>query len=358
MSEKNTEQFWENVVFLMLSKMKKPGNKFHKKNIIKLKTTLLILILLLTLILTSGCTDQKSTIKISGAFAIYPMMGIWCEEYEKIHPDIKIELSGGGAGQGMSDALNGIVNIGMVSREIYQTEIDQGIFWVSVVKDAVVVTINEKNPVYETLLSTGVTRQKLEKIFITREITTWGQLTGDENNTNKINVYTRSDACGAAQVWAKYLGDYSQDDLTNNADSAIKDDPNLAAVVQNDINGIGYNNINFIYDFKSKRPFDEIRPIPIDLNENGVLDEEEHFYETRNDIVRAIANNIYPSPPARANHLVTKEQFTGATKEFIHWILTDGQEFIEESGYIRLPTEMITIQLGYLETGIRPETSK
>ena len=341
----------------ILLNRKKDKRCYQKKTITQLQTILFIVVLILTLIATSGCTDRTNTIKISGAFAIYPMVAIWSEEYQKIHPDINIELSGGGAGQGMSDALHGIVDLGMVSREIYQTEIDQGIFWVSVVKDAVVVTFNEKNPAYETLLSTGVTRQELENIFITREITTWGQLIGDPRNTNKINVYTRSDACGAAQVWAKYLGNYSQDDLTNNADSAIKDDPNLAAVVQNDINGIGYNNINFVYDFKSKRPFDGIRPIPIDLNENGVLDEDEQFYETRDDIVRAIANNIYPSPPARASHLVTKEQFTGVTKDFVYWILTDGQEYIEENGYIRLPDEMIADQLHYLETGVRPETS-
>lgn len=326
-------------------------------NIINKKIIIFCFLILLVLVSTTGCLTQRETIKISGAFAIYPMMGIWVEEYQKINSDIRIDLSGGGAGQGITDALNGIVNIGMVSREIYETEINQGVFWVSVVKDAVVPTINENNPVYETLRQTGVTRQQFEDIFITKKIKTWGQLVGDTTITNNINVYSRSDACGAAQVWAKYLGDYVQDDLTLAAGSTVKDDPNLAAVVQSDIYGIGYNNINFVYDFATKQPHPGIRPIPIDLNENGILDDDENFYDLRDGIVQAIAINVYPSPPARASHLVSKGEFSGITKDFIYWILTDGQQYIEENGYIKLPDEMITAQLTYLETGTRPETS-
>ena len=283
------------------------------------------------------------------------MMGIWADEYCKLHPDVKIDRSAGGAGKGMSDAIQGLVDIGMVSREIYQTEIDQGIFWVSVCKDAVVATINENNPVYDKIVTMGLTRKQLIDIFITRNITKWGELVGDDQIKNKINVYTRSDSCGAAQTWALYFGNYSQDDLTNAADSAINGDPNLAAAVQGDFNGIGYNNINFVYDSSTKKPFDNLRPIPIDLNENGVLDDDEKVYETRDDIVTAIADDIYPSPPARALHIVTKENFTGITKDFVYWILTDGQQYIPENGYIQLSQTTIYTQIDYLESGTRPE---
>jgi len=327
----------------------------RKKNFLAIKA-ITIIILIITIVSTCGCIDSgKNTIKISGAFALYPMMGIWADAYQVIHPDMKIEISAGGAGKGMSDAIQGLVDIGMISREIYPAEIDQDIFWVSVCKDAVVATINENNPTYESIREKGVTRQQFIDIFITRNITTWGELSGDESNKNKINVYTRSDSCGAAQTWAIYLGDYSQDDLTNAADSAINGDPNLAAAVQGDINGIGYNNINFVYDATTKTPFEKLRPIPIDLNENRILDENEKVYNTRDDIVTAIANDIYPSPPARALHLVTKENFKGIAKDFVYWILTDGQQYVSENGYITLSLTMINQQIDFLETGVRPE---
>jgi phosphate transport system substrate-binding protein len=316
-----------------------------------------IIVVLFIMILTtinSGCIEQNDkTINISGAFALYPMMGVWAEEYQKIHPDIRIDLSAGGAGKGMSDAIIGIVDIGMVSREIYQEEINQGIFWVSVAIDAVVITINSNNPALSKILERGVTQEEFIQIFITRKITTWQQLCNTSSNLGLIRVYTRSDSCGAAQTLASFLGDYSQDDLTNVADSAINGDPNLAAAIQNDKLGIGYNNINFVYNHDTRQPYEGIYPIPIDLNGNHILDETEQFYDSIDTIVEAISAHRYPSPPARALHLVTKNNFSGITKEFINWILTDGQEFVEESGYIRLPSDIITEQLQILEEGNR-----
>lgn len=322
----------------------------------KIVTIMIILVIAISSI--SGCIgQQKNIIKVSGAFALYPMMNIWAEEYKKIKPDVKIEVSAGGAGKGMSDAILGIVDIGMVSREIYQEEINQGIFWVSVAKDAVVATISTKNPVIEKILTNGLTKLQFEEIFIKRNITTWGQLIGDPNVKDNIRVYSRSDACGAAETWALYLGDYNQDDLTNVADSAINGDPNLATAIQGDKLGIGFNNINFVYDSTTKKPFDGIKPVPIDLDENGLLDENESFYDIRDDIVSAIANDIYPSPPARALHLVTKNNFTDITKQFIYWILTDGQKYVLTSGYIELSEETISDQIIYLEQGTKLKTN-
>ena len=39
----------------------------------------------------------SGTISISGAFALYPMMTVWAEEFTKIHPDVQFDVQGGGA---------------------------------------------------------------------------------------------------------------------------------------------------------------------------------------------------------------------------------------------------------------------
>jgi len=336
-----------------MKKEKKYNKSMRSKN--KIFEIFTILLLILLVILSCGCIENKNSIKVSGAFALYPMMGIWAEEYQKINPEIKIEVSAGGAGKGMSDAIQGIIDIGMVSREIYDSEIDQGIFWVSVAKDAVVATINSENPVLNDILTKGITKNQFEGIFITKTFKKWGDLFNNSFISEKIRVYTRSDSCGAAQTWADYLGDYTQDDLTDAADSAINGDPNLAAAVQGDKIGIGYNNINFVYNPYTKKPFENIKIVPIDLNDNNILDENENFYDNRDIMVNAIANNIYPSPPARDLHLVAKNNFTGITKKFVYWILTDGQQYVPENGYIQLSEEMINKQLQYLETGERSD---
>ena len=338
----------------MFSKHKKLIKNKTGRQTIKIGVTFTLIIFFI--VCSCGCINQQQNkIKVSGAFALYPLMTDWADEYRKIHPDIIIEVSGGGAGKGMSDALAKIVDIGMVSRDIYQEEIEQGAFWISVAKDAVVATINTKNPAVSHILSNGLTREQFEEVFILRNITTWGQLVNDSSITATIRVYGRSDSCGAADTWAKYLGEYSQDDLTNVADSTINGDPNLAAAVQGDKQGIGFNNINYVYDSTTKEPYDNLIPVPIDLNGNGILEENEQFYDILKDIVDAIANNVYPSPPARALHLVTKTNFDDneVAKNFVNWILTDGQQYVTKSGYIQLSSETIQDQLDYLENGSR-----
>ena len=95
----------------------------------------------------------KGTIGVSGAFALYPMMTVWADEFTKLHPDVQFDVQGGGAGKGMTDALAGAVDIGMVSREIKPEETSQGAFWVSVTKDAVFPVISDKNPVLADIIA-------------------------------------------------------------------------------------------------------------------------------------------------------------------------------------------------------------
>jgi len=289
--------------------------------------------------------EETGTITVSGAWALYPMMVKWAEEFQKIHPKVRIEVSAGGAGKGMADALAGLVDIGMVSREINPAEIEKGAFWVSVVKDAVVPTVNKDNPVLEGVLAKGVKRSTFIGIYVYGNITTWGQVVGRPEITDEIHVYTRSDACGAAETWATYLGK-KQEDLEG---VGVYGDPGLAEAVKNDPLGIGYNNVNYAYDAKTGKPIEGIVIVPLDLNENGQVDENEDFYRARDQIIEAISTGSYPSPPARAENLVTKDKFTGVAKEFVKWILTDGQKYALETGYVPLSEERLAEELKKLE---------
>ena len=92
----------------------------------------------------------SGTIAVSGAFALYPMMTVWADEFTKLHPDVQFDVQGGGAGKGMTDTLAGAVDIGMISRKIKPEEEAQGAFWVAVAKDAVFPVISAQNPVLAT----------------------------------------------------------------------------------------------------------------------------------------------------------------------------------------------------------------
>jgi phosphate transport system substrate-binding protein len=285
--------------------------------------------------------ELKGTLAVSGAWALYPMMVRWGEEFQAQHPGVQFDISAGGAGKGMADVLGGAVDIGMVSREIYPEEIDQGAWWAAVTKDAVVPTLSSDNPCLARILAQGITRETLAAIW-TGQTETWGQVVGDPAIQDEIHVYTRSDACGAATTWAAYLGDYQQEDLQG---VAVYGDPGLATAVSDDPLGIGYNNLNFAYDADTDRPVAKIQIAPLDLDENGQVDEEERFYDTKTDLTAAIADGRYPAPPARDLYLVTLDTPDGLAKAFIAWVLTDGQAFVDEVGYIQLGQAQLEAQL-------------
>ena len=291
---------------------------------------------------TSGqaAAELEGTLSISGAFALYPMMQRWAEEFNKLHPKVVFDVQAGGAGKGMSDALAGQVEIGMVSRDIAAEEEAKGAYWVAVVKDAVFPTISAQNPVLQDLLAQGLTQEQFEKLFITGEIKTWGELVGKPEITDEVHVYTRSDSCGAAEVWAKYLGGKKQEDLLG---VGISSDPGLLDTVIKDPLGIGYNNLNYAYDVNGS-PVTGAAVLPIDANSDGKAEETE-LLETKSEAQDSVASGRYPSPPARALNLVTNGKPTGIVQEFIRWILTDGQQYVPEAGYVALTGEQINASL-------------
>ncbi|MDR0544923.1 MAG: substrate-binding domain-containing protein [Odoribacteraceae bacterium] len=290
--------------------------------------------------------ELKGEISISGAFALYPLVVKWADEFKQAHPGVRIDISAGGAGKGMTDVLAKVVDLGMVSREVYPPEIEKGAVGFAVAKDAVVPTINASNPALADLLKSGLTREDAVKLWITGEHKTWGDVAGT-SRAEPVHVYTRSDACGAAETWALWLGK-KQEDLLG---TAVFGDPGLATAVQKDPLGIGLNNLSYAYDEGTRAPNPGLLVLPVDANENGVLDPDELFYDTKDAIIQAIADDKYPSPPARDLYLVTNG-VPGKPEvvAFLEFVLTKGQEFNVPAGYISLSTAKLQRGLEILKT--------
>jgi len=192
------------------------------------------------------------------------------------------------------------------------------------------------------LSATGMNKSTFSGIFIKENITSWGATVGKPEIKDTIHVYTRSDSSGAGDIWAKYMGNFTQNDLKG---TGVSGDPGIAEAVRNDPLGIGYNNVNFAYDPTTGKPVEGLMIVPLDLNADGKIDSSENFYHTRTDLLHAIDTGFYPSPPARELNLVAKNSFSGLTKDFVQWILTDGQQYVSETGFIQLPNDELKTEL-------------
>jgi len=285
----------------------------------------------------NSSAGEPETVAVSGAFALYPLMQLWAQEYQKVNPNLQFDVQAGGAGKGMTDMLAGAADIAMLSREPRQEEVDQGIVLVPVTIDSVLATVDAKNPHLDALLAKGITEESGAGVWISGETTTWGQLLSTDA-TDPINVYTRSDASGAAEMWAKFLGAKAQEELKG---TAVNGDPGVAEAVRNDTFGIGYNNVGFAYDPATGKPIDGLAIVPLDLNGDGTITPDEDFYATRDEFTAAVADGRYPFPPARVLYLVTKGTPSPAIQAFYRWVLTDGQQFVQPAGYVALTKERL-----------------
>ena len=284
--------------------------------------------------------DLKGTINISGAFALYPITVKWAQEFKKAHPNVVFNISAGGAGKGITDALSGLVDIGLASRDINPAEVKKGAYTIYVTKDAVVPTFNTGNPNATTILTKGVKRDQFLNVFVTGLIKNWNQLGGKVSVP--IHIYTRSDAAGAAETWAKYF-DKKQEDLLG---VGVYGDPGLAQAVKKDVTGIGFNNLAYLYDLKTRKQVAGVHALPIDVNGNGKIDADENFYDTIDHLTEAIATGKYPSPPARnLGFLFKGKPVRPELVAFVKYVLTDGQKFVDENGYIQLSKQKIAEEL-------------
>lgn len=292
----------------------------------------------------NAATGEQTAVAVSGAFALFPLMTLWAEEYGKVNPNLLFDVQAGGAGKGMTDMLSGVADIAMLSREPRQEELDQGSFLVAVTIDSVLGTFNANNPHRDLLLAQGISAEEANGIWVTGEITTWGQLLGTDS-TDPINVYTRSDSSGAAEMWSLFSGGKTQEDLRG---TGVNADPGVAEAVRQDPLGVGYNNVGFTYDQTTGEPIEGLLTIPLDLDGDNVIGDQENFYSTRDTFIAAAGAGLYPFPPARILYLVTKGEPSPEIAEFYRWVLTEGQSFVTGAGYVKLTDEELQKSLALI----------
>ena len=276
--------------------------------------------------------ELKGNISISGAFALYPLAVQWTNEFSERNPQVRIDISAGGAGKGMTDVLNGMVDFAMLSRDLHDEEREKGAIDFIVGRDAVLPMVNASNPLISKILEKGITNDDAYKIWVSGEYKTWGQFLGTSDK-NPIKVYTRSDACGAAQTFAAWFKS-QQDDLGG---TAVFGDPGIAKAVSEDPNGIGFNNVAYAFDSQTSRPVEGLYILPVDSDKDGRISPQERFYDNKEQLVRAVEADKYPAPPARSLYLISKGVPTDSTKvEFLRYVLGEGQSFNEPSGYVQV----------------------
>jgi len=273
-----------------------------KSNIIK---TITAVILLAVIAFAFMPAPKKITVKGSDTLVILAQR--WAEVYMKSHPEVAIQVTGGGSGTGISALINGSTDICDASRPMKQSEIDKlkeryGSLGVEIrcAKDGITVYLNEANPVNELSL------KQLSGIY-TGKIKNWKEVGGADAD---IKLYGRENSSGTYVFFQENVvkGDYA---------ASCQTLPGTAAVVnavKNDKYGIGYGGAAYSKGIKQ------------------CLVKKDDKSPAYAPSAETIKNGTYPI--SRYLYMYLRNRPTGEIKNYIDWILgPEGQKLVVEEGY-------------------------
>lgn len=115
---------------------------------------------------TFESNGAEGKVVVGGSSSVSPVMEKLIEAYKAVNANVEIELQTSDSTTGMTGAADGTLDIGMASRELKDSETEEGLTATKIAMDGIAVIVNQENPV-EDLSSDTV------KGIFTGETTTW-----------------------------------------------------------------------------------------------------------------------------------------------------------------------------------------
>ncbi|MDO9256930.1 MAG: hypothetical protein Q7U54_15525 [Bacteroidales bacterium] len=317
------------------------------KTIVCLFVEVLLLLVLNTVSsqdIPSRNTDlNQGVITISCTSDLFPMASQWASEYRSLKPEVKINVSNSAdksIDQGDGEDLRLVTN--NTYGKINETD------WKMVIgRDVIVPIMNSGNPFLTQLMRQGVSQEKFAQIFNSPDKKNWGALL-DNGQKGVIHIYMVNDESVKNGV-AKFLK--SKQIPVNGIIVGTKDE--VISAVQKDPNAIGFCKVVNVIEPDNQSLVANIKILPIDKNGNGTIDYMEDIYTDANSFLRGVWIGKYPKALYSSLYAVSKVQpVNEAEIAFLSWIITDGQQFMNSSGYCALINTESQSQLNKINTAI------
>jgi len=286
---------------------------------------------------TSGVSGNVNSV---GSDTMNNLMTLWGETFQKLYPNVKIQVEGKGSSTAPPALIAGTAQFGPMSRAMRGTEIDQFEHkygykptQIRTSYDALAVFVNKDNPIERlTLTQVDAVFSKARKRG-GKDVKTWGDLglSGDWAS-RPISLYGRNSASGTYGFFKEHTllnGDYKD---------TVKEQPGSASVVQGvteDRFGIGYSGIGYRTSGVKAVPLAEKDGSPVsDGNYGDVV-------SGKYPLNRFLYLYINRAPGKPLDPLV---------KEFVKLLLSkEGQEVVVKDGYLPLSAEIVKQELAKLE---------
>jgi len=286
-------------------------------------------ILMCIALLVSACSSQKASgeaqastyIQNKGSDTIVNLALAWAERYQALHSDIRISVTGGGTGTGLTALISGTVDIANASRQIKPEEIEaaaaNGIQPQEyiIARDAIAVIVHPDNPI------TQLSLPQISAIY-RGEINNWSELGGEDRPIVRLSRETNSGTHVYFLEEVIRLGDKENKQIFSADTLLLPSSEGIIAEVSSNPNAIGYDGLGYV------TPQVKVLAVARDAAGPYVLPS----VETVNSGEYAISRDLY---------MYTRQNVSDAVNAYLEWIFSpEGQEIITELGFV--PVQVIT----------------
>jgi len=244
----------------------------------------------------------------------------WAERYQRQHPDVSVQVTGGGSGVGIVNLINGTCDLANTSRKMKPSEIQKAKASrggdpkeIIVGHDALAIYVHKDNPL------DSISIEELAEIYgHDGRITKWSQLgvkQGPLSDKPIMRVSRQSSSGTYAYFREVVLGPGRDYQLGSIDQSGSKD---VVALVAQTPTAIGYSGMGYA------TPDVKMLKVSRRRGEPGAA-----------PTVQNARNNSYPI--TRPLQIYTIGEPAGAVKKYLDWILSpEGQKVVLETGYVPL----------------------
>lgn len=277
----------------------------------------------------SGISGNLSSV---GSDSLANLMTLWAEEFNRNYPNVNIQIQAAGSSTAPPALTEGTSNLGPMSREMKDDEIEDfedkhgyKPTAIPVAVDALAVLVNKDNPVK------GLSIDQVDAIFSSTrkcggdaDIENWGQAGVAAWGAKSIQLYGRNSVSGTYGYFKEHAlckGDFK---------SNVNEQPGSASVVQSittSVNGIGYSGMGYTTS--------GVKMVP--LAKKGSTKFVEATPENALNGIYPLTRYLYVYVNKKPN-----QPLAPLENEFIKMVLSKaGQEAVIKDGYIPLPAKIV-----------------
>jgi phosphate transport system substrate-binding protein len=245
----------------------------------------------------AGCRAGRSQteLTLAGSTSIQPFADKWAEVFMARHPDLGVDVQGGGSSAGIQACKSGACQIGMSSRELKGDE--KGLTEIVIARDGLAIIVHPSNP------ARGLRIAEVKQIF-SGDLTDWKALGGPDK---RITVVTREEGSGTRGAFQDLVMG-----KTRIYRGAITEDSNgtVREIVAHDPAAIGFISLGLVNS--------QVRALALD----GAAANDDNI---RNGSYRLVRPFLF----------VSRGEPTGLARQFVDFVLSDeGQTLVKEEGLL------------------------